>query len=250
MPTMRHVTDADIGYWPDLAKYITAYAPYTPKPENWTPVHISLECLVCRSGQLKLPSWVTDPDKMTESSEELCVLPCGHFLGFDCMQMCVAQSEADGRTPSCPKCRLELTYTKCKHEIPLRAVPELDADPRNVVQNQVPYARTHRLREAGSENDIRFKDTATWNDRHIDGTGETVAYSVVIGSHCQSCEKELLLKKLSDLWHTFFRRDISAFKDDLAGYEAAYSGDEHGTNELRRLVGTNWSRLQDKLAQW
>ncbi|RWA11841.1 hypothetical protein EKO27_g3262 [Xylaria grammica] len=165
----------DIAIWSELSKYITAYNPTALKDiGSNASVQVQLDCGICFAKRLLLPAWI-DHDhqhlKSTqESSEQVCVLPCGHFFGDECITAWVKYGSHGDKPPTCPSCRFELVHPMCKHPIELAKIPvELSAEnPKDIVRH-VPYTRVHQLKPGDQ---TTFVDVSGWGPDDVDTTND------------------------------------------------------------------------------
>ncbi|KAI1300954.1 hypothetical protein F5Y03DRAFT_222726 [Xylaria venustula] len=147
------------GTWPKLAKYITAFSP-NGRATTGTDleVKIDLTCDICLIRHIKLPPWVRGPESAADrNSEGLCVLPCGHYFGYDCMSIwCKLHGE-------CPKCRYELIHLDCEHRIEIKMMEENPMIPsveRYAAIEDVPFSRLHILKP---DHHQVFQDVSNWD---------------------------------------------------------------------------------------
>ncbi|KAI1739497.1 hypothetical protein F4680DRAFT_466347 [Xylaria scruposa] len=148
----------DISTWAELQKYLTAYhwRSFTSF-EMIDYTNVRLTCDICQTKRLRLPSWIdrtADPrdPSYVQDSEDLCILPCGHFFGYCCIKRWM-DTKKDG-VPCCPKCRFVLLYPECEHLIRLRAIKWIrDYDADDLVA-MVPNTRKYVLDYDGSFRDI------------------------------------------------------------------------------------------------
>ncbi|KAI0197594.1 hypothetical protein F4808DRAFT_438616 [Astrocystis sublimbata] len=116
IPARGEVTH--IGTWAELAGFLIVLHPDNNK--DGREVTIDLTCGLCRDRHLMLPHWVDNKSlgMSDDEKEKLCVFPCGHFFGLDCVKNWVACNQAvrDG-CDRCPMCRFPLRYTMCGHRV-------------------------------------------------------------------------------------------------------------------------------------
>lgn len=145
----------EINFWPDLAKYLTAYHPEVrPAHGNVRPVHIELNCSVC-AHEIGLPDWVKDPKLYTEHRhpgqevvEALMVLACGHLIGEACWVKWTQQCREQNKPHSCPLCRFEMRYRcECAATIPARRLRTTTRWPR--MEETIPKTQMWRIGASG-----------------------------------------------------------------------------------------------------
>ncbi|KAI4598444.1 hypothetical protein KJ359_002854 [Pestalotiopsis sp. 9143b] len=145
----------DINFWPDLAKYLTAYHPEVrPAHGNVRPVHIELNCSVC-AHEIGLPDWVKDPKLYTEHRhpgqevvEAFMVLACGHLIGEACWVKWTQQCREQNKPHSCPLCRFEMRYRcECAATIPARRLRTTTRWPR--MEETIPKTQMWRIGASG-----------------------------------------------------------------------------------------------------
>ncbi|KAF2967304.1 hypothetical protein GQX73_g6268 [Xylaria multiplex] len=149
----RQIGDAskvvtDIPMWSQLTPFITALHPVElEKLKVKSNIQVRLTCDICCIKHLRLPGWNDrlEPTNTADNSENICVLPCGHFFGDECIRNWVGQRHDDIDGATCPKCRFQLTHKECGHEITPAIVPSLcPFDPRDVA-SYVPGTSVHKL---------------------------------------------------------------------------------------------------------
>ncbi|KAK6221095.1 hypothetical protein LQW54_001668 [Pestalotiopsis sp. IQ-011] len=145
----------EINFWPDLAKYLTAYHPEVrPAHGHVRPVHIELNCSVC-AHEIGLPDWVKDPKLNTEhrhphqeAVEALMVLACGHLIGEACWVKWTQQCREQNQPHSCPLCRFEMRYRcECAATIPARRLRTTTRWPR--MEDTIPKTQMWRIGASG-----------------------------------------------------------------------------------------------------
>jgi len=80
------------------------------KPRN-------LLCQICHESRLEPRTDRVRPTDRTPS-----ILPCGHVAGLRCLSRWFSHLLADGKSPCCPFCRVNLEYPECGHPVPERPV--------------------------------------------------------------------------------------------------------------------------------
>ncbi|GAW14435.1 hypothetical protein ANO14919_038380 [Xylariales sp. No.14919] len=128
----RLITNEQVSLFSDFNKYL-----HDSIDEDGCPVVVDLTCAICMDRKLRVPDAVTarsDDGQQHAAREPLVVLPCGHFMGSDCLETWLIESEFQNEAGivRCPLCRFELVYS-CGHFIPPREyIPELSGE------NQLP----------------------------------------------------------------------------------------------------------------
>ncbi|KAI0449969.1 hypothetical protein F5B21DRAFT_529381 [Xylaria acuta] len=178
----------DIGTWWELSKYLTAYHPSAFEEDDQPFVNLHLTCDICQEKRLRLPIWVDEQAYLGEDrdSEDLCVLPCGHFFGHHCIKQWVDQErQIEDGPPDCPKCRFPLLYPECGHPIKLRALRDLEDFEPEDMPILVPNTRLHVLDDDGKTLvDISNEDPEESDARHNFG----------VPANCRHCEKQKLIE--------------------------------------------------------
>ncbi|KAI0970144.1 hypothetical protein F4678DRAFT_462944 [Xylaria arbuscula] len=154
-----------VGTWSKLSKYITAFSPAGRK-ETGTDlkVEIDLTCNICHIRHLRLHPWISGPGLAADPEPEpFCVLPCGHYFGFDCM------SKWHALHLVCPMCRFRLRYLDCGHCVPVKEVDVAERVPSvggyvSVIEH-VPFTREHLLEP---DHQKVFQDVSTWDPSTAD----------------------------------------------------------------------------------
>ncbi|KAI1746590.1 hypothetical protein F4782DRAFT_43708 [Xylaria castorea] len=190
---IREITD--ISTWSELSKYITAYHPNAfDEAENESYVDIHLTCDICHDKRLRLPCWIDSSAYLSEDcdSEDLCVLPCGHFFGHHCIKQWADQKK-DG-IPDCPNCRFALLYPECEHPIKLKALRDLNDFEPNDIPILVPNSRVHKLAADGKT----FVDITPGDPELFDA-----AVNFGVPDDCYKCAKQ----KMIDSWERIRRRN-------------------------------------------
>ncbi|KAI0798835.1 hypothetical protein GGR55DRAFT_702888 [Xylaria sp. FL0064] len=175
-------TVTDIGVWSELAKYITAFRPDAlARVGSDASIKVHLNCEICHDKLVKLPGWIRgDVSYTDENSEALCVLPCGHFFGVECIRTWVRkQCENDNTVPLCPKCRFRLVYPDCRCPLELIETPTLDENSNEDITEHVLYTRVHELLP-GQE--IKFVDISTWDPTLVDHE-----HNYGVSGSCEQC---------------------------------------------------------------
>ncbi|KAI1126207.1 hypothetical protein F5Y10DRAFT_293965 [Nemania abortiva] len=189
-PAADPVPITDIGLWSELAKYITAFTPIALDEVGIDrEVRIQLKCEICLDKDLRLPHWVSGCSKIDRrSSEDICVLPCGHFFGKKCMMEWTKQSDYI-QSPVCPKCRFPLVHPKCKHKIHIKIVraSDLYVHMPNCVAHYVPFTRVHQL---DPDNEGAFVDISEWDPEQADAQ-----HNFGISAECYECEKQRMIEE-------------------------------------------------------
>ncbi|KAI0521395.1 hypothetical protein F5B22DRAFT_662509 [Xylaria bambusicola] len=157
-PLVRTVND--ISTWSELAKYITAF---TPAAADEVPTlaraEVKLTCDICRTSHLRVPPWLAGNASFTdENSENICVLPCGHFFGYECMKTWTTRDIETAK--QCPNCRYKLTHPVCGDLIKIPVIRDLDPNDPKSVTYVIPYTREHRLKRGEL---YTFEDVSTWD---------------------------------------------------------------------------------------
>ncbi|KAJ2988308.1 hypothetical protein NUW58_g4047 [Xylaria curta] len=186
-------TITNIGAWPELSKYITAFHPIALREVKIeAKVNIHLTCDICQDRRLWLPHWIDGHSHLNtpEHIEELCVLPCGHFFGFNCIVKWTEQQKLDSVHPACPKCRFELIYPECEDPITLKPIGSLSEYHPGELAHIVPYTRVHRLQ--GDKK--TFVDASAWSPDREDEAADNFG----VPGQCYECERE----KVLSLWET------------------------------------------------
>ncbi|KAK6063048.1 hypothetical protein SCUP515_12751 [Seiridium cupressi] len=201
----------DVNYWPDLAKYITAWRPAV-RPVHYTveiqPIHVSIKCTICHTKHLRLPPWIQHPTLAAAETptEPLCVIPgCGHVVGYVCMENWLSHCEETGMEPSCPFCRFVLRYPGCQHNIPVSPVPELSPDQR--VEDFVPRTPIWGFLQKDNHDEeddggTDGKGGESWHLRELPGIHGMEYWSKLsepktrVGQLCRPC-KRTHVKKLA-----------------------------------------------------
>lgn len=88
--------------------------------ENEPRINLVLNCPIC-SERLRF-THPTNPERfvrITNGTEWLDVLPCGHMIGLVCMLEWTIECGLEGRRITCPICRFDLQYSDptCNHPI-------------------------------------------------------------------------------------------------------------------------------------
>ncbi|KAI1348212.1 hypothetical protein F5Y01DRAFT_317940 [Xylaria sp. FL0043] len=171
----------DVGVWSQLAKYITAFRPDAlAKVGSDASIKVHLNCEICHDKLVKLPSWIRgDVSYTDENSEALCVLPCGHFFGAECISTWVEQQLEDNIVPLCPKCRFRLVHPDCECPIRLTKVPTLEENSTECITEYVLYTRVHELLPGDGR---KFVDISPWDPTLVDREHN---YGVV--GKCEQC---------------------------------------------------------------
>ncbi|KAI1338910.1 hypothetical protein F5Y15DRAFT_385773 [Xylariaceae sp. FL0016] len=118
---MHHVTETET--WASIVPYITAYAPNAAKPEAYESVNVDCHCTICQE-RLRLPCWVRHSSVESDKElEDVAILPCGHIFSQVCISAWYDDAVQQDRTPTCPLCRFELVYPKCRHTIAPKVLP-------------------------------------------------------------------------------------------------------------------------------
>ncbi|KAJ8123891.1 hypothetical protein ONZ43_g263 [Nemania bipapillata] len=176
-----------IGTWEELSSYITAYTPYIFEIPNMNgKAWVKLHCEICHVKRINLPEWLDGPSDTVETFdpenfEHICVLPCNHFFGFECIQQWVKDQADLGKEPSCPKCRFSLVHPGCKHKVKLEPLPQLSSfDPYHVTRI-VPFTRVWH--------NLDIPDSYEWDPKEADAD-----HDFGVTSDCYNCEKERMLR--------------------------------------------------------
>ncbi|KAI0860048.1 hypothetical protein F4860DRAFT_234045 [Xylaria cubensis] len=184
-PEIPEITD--ISTWSELSKYLTAYHPTSQASfEKMEYVDVHLNCDICQTRRLRLPDWIdsTAYGCGDHDSEDICVLPCGHFFGHSCIRTWM-NTNKDG-VPSCPKCRFPLLYPECEHEINLRRLHDLrDFAPDDLIA-KVPNTRMHILSYDGKT----FLDISPEASEIFDAE-----VNFGVPDECHSCAKHRMLQR-------------------------------------------------------
>ncbi|KAI0872715.1 hypothetical protein GGS24DRAFT_502537 [Hypoxylon argillaceum] len=179
----------NISTWSELAKYVTAYTPGRLKEVGIEKkVSINLDCTICNDKHIKLPSWVDGrPNATQDECEELCVLPCGHFFGRQCIINWAQQQVNNRVVPSCPTCRFELLHPVCGHMVSLDSFSNMiDSNVDYGMGGSVPCTRLHKL---DKDNHNVFIDISDWDPKEADAE-----HNFGVMDECYDCEKEQFLK--------------------------------------------------------
>ncbi|KAI1264498.1 hypothetical protein F5Y18DRAFT_436886 [Xylariaceae sp. FL1019] len=227
----------DISTWSELAKYITAYCP-TAEGLEGRKIQIELTCQICMTSKLILPDWITSdyckkvrhglhPSPYTYNIEEpLDVLPCGHFIGGECMATWFKGLTDRDKIPTCPLCRFPLIHSGCGHCVRIRRCFEGYFETFQDYVAYVPNTKVHRLASVSE-----LKGTSCAN-QFVDVTKQWVKYTPYsatrnhgVGPLCFDCRLDgtvILAKKLgfkgNDAWEfvklaTDTTYDLSAGRD-------------------------------------
>ncbi|KAI0539524.1 hypothetical protein GGR58DRAFT_500172 [Xylaria digitata] len=189
-PPKRQVVNAsgvltDIIMWSHLSPLITALHPAELEKLNLeSKFQVRLTCEICMEKRLRLPSWIDQLESTNteENSEDLCVLPCGHFFGAECITTWVEQRQGDEVTPDCPMCRFPLIHRFCGHAIDPIVVPRLREDDAQGLISHVPGSFVYSLEV---DEEVRLIKTLYW-----DPFGPTVANYFVDRFVCDECKRE------------------------------------------------------------
>jgi len=109
----------EMSLWRDLKAHILSGSP--------GPVPPKISCVVCQDYEIiinGLHSYEFLSSNLGGDWEYLCVLPCGHMLGDECLRGLISSTsqepvDEDGFPPPlrCPVCRFELIFKPCGHKI-------------------------------------------------------------------------------------------------------------------------------------
>ncbi|KAI1273210.1 hypothetical protein F5Y07DRAFT_411514 [Xylaria sp. FL0933] len=172
----------DVGVWSQLAKYITSFHPDAlAKVGSDASIKVHLNCEICHDKLVRLPGWIREDISYTEeNSEALCVLPCGHFFGAECIRTWVRQQyDQDNTVPLCPKCRFRLVYPDCGCPLEPNEVPTLEGDSNETITDHVMYTRVHELSPGSGR---RFVDVTTWDPTLVD-----YEHNYGVSGSCEQC---------------------------------------------------------------
>ncbi|EMR63713.1 putative cell cycle checkpoint protein [Eutypa lata UCREL1] len=101
------------NYWPAI--HNTVQAGFV---RDGRPVRIGLRCGICDDHVLAFPPGALhNPD--SQATDNVVVLPCGHFYGTTCIARWRATQDRNGQTPTCPACRYPLVHRACGHPVSL-----------------------------------------------------------------------------------------------------------------------------------
>jgi hypothetical protein len=118
----RNVLISNPSQFRDIAPYLD-----TGVDDQHNTVRVDLSCAIC-DRILALPEAVSTVGHIDADIEPLVVTPCGHLLGYHCLEIhCRYRDEDDeerlldppgGR--NCPVCRFKFLYPLCRHRMKLR----------------------------------------------------------------------------------------------------------------------------------
>ncbi|TRX97570.1 hypothetical protein FHL15_001325 [Xylaria flabelliformis] len=108
---VRLITNETASLFGDFARYIDDGV-----DEDGNPVVVDLTCCICMESKLSVSTCQAANNSPGNSSpfEELTIMPCGHFMGLDCLYNWLLTT--DWRNPTCPLCRFKLVYG-CGHDL-------------------------------------------------------------------------------------------------------------------------------------
>ncbi|KAI8944296.1 hypothetical protein F4801DRAFT_595055 [Xylaria longipes] len=108
-PAPLHViTNDNASLFGDFARYLDHGI-----DDEGNPVIVDLTCGICMESKLKVSNCITaNGSRHAGPFEDLVVMPCGHFMGGECLYQWLLSTEG---APSCPLCRFELRYSNCGH---------------------------------------------------------------------------------------------------------------------------------------
>ncbi|KAI1736869.1 hypothetical protein F4680DRAFT_451481 [Xylaria scruposa] len=112
------ITNEDASLFSDFAGYLD-----NGVDEDGNPVVVDLTCSICMESKLLVSNCqAANSSSDSRPSEDLCVMPCGHFIGYDCLYEWLLTTA--NSTPTCPLCRFELVY-RCGHDVEPREYTSL-----------------------------------------------------------------------------------------------------------------------------
>ncbi|KAI0908113.1 hypothetical protein F4823DRAFT_640616 [Ustulina deusta] len=111
----RVLNNGNVSLFSDFARYLD-----DGLDENNHRVELDLTCVICMEHKLQVPECVRPRSQSSEEGplEWLATLPCGHYMGSDCLEKWLVESglESEDGITRCPLCRLSLVYL-CGHFI-------------------------------------------------------------------------------------------------------------------------------------